>query len=147
MTFTERNQRKVLLIDPGRWLVNFLTKYWIFVSCGMLLLVSIQNTVVMYRIIYMVFYLFFILSFQVRIAWTDHLSIPRSSLDLLWILEKNRGYISSDYHYLFDDHSHRYLHLSGQPLHFEIFSSRHSWLSFQFEKVQVFLSARFSEDL
>jgi hypothetical protein len=32
----------------------------------MLLLVSIQNTVVIYRIIYMAFYLFFILSFQVR---------------------------------------------------------------------------------
>ena len=45
--------------------MNFLTKYWIFVSCGTLLLVSIQNNVVIYRIIYMAFYLFFILSFQV----------------------------------------------------------------------------------
>ncbi|CAF4322153.1 unnamed protein product [Rotaria sp. Silwood2] len=49
----------------GQWLINLLIKYWIFVSCGMLLLVSIQNTVVIYRIIYMVFYLLFILSFQV----------------------------------------------------------------------------------
>ncbi|CAF5096842.1 unnamed protein product, partial [Rotaria sp. Silwood1] len=26
----------------GRWFINFLTKYWIFVSCGMILLVSIR---------------------------------------------------------------------------------------------------------
>ena len=49
----------------GRWFVNLLTKYWIFISCGALLFVSIQNNVVIYRIIYMAFYLFFILSFQV----------------------------------------------------------------------------------
>jgi hypothetical protein len=55
----------------GRWIVNLLTKYWIFVTCGMLLLVSIQNTVVIYRIIYMAFYLFFILSFQVRRFFFD----------------------------------------------------------------------------
>ncbi len=49
----------------GEWISNLLTKYWIFLSCGMLLLFSIQNNVVIYRIIYMAFYLFFILSFQV----------------------------------------------------------------------------------
>ncbi|CAM4812248.1 unnamed protein product [Rotaria magnacalcarata] len=65
----------------GRWLINLLTKYWIFVSCGMLLLVSIQTTVVLYRIIYMAFYLFFILSFQIsfgfwrKTAATFHLVI------------------------------------------------------------------------
>ncbi|CAF3473310.1 unnamed protein product [Rotaria sp. Silwood1] len=53
----------------GQWLINLLTKYWICVSCGMLLLVSIQNTVVIYRIIYMVFYLFFIISFQISFGF------------------------------------------------------------------------------
>ncbi|CAF1201689.1 unnamed protein product [Rotaria sp. Silwood1] len=73
----------------GRWLIDLLTKYWIFVSCGMLLLVSIQNTVVIYRIIYMVFYLFFILSFQIsfrfwrRTAATFHLIIVIYSMVVL----------------------------------------------------------------
>ncbi|CAF2675030.1 unnamed protein product [Rotaria sp. Silwood2] len=73
----------------GRWLINLLTKYWIFVSCGMLLLVSIQNTVVIYRIIYMAFYLFFILSFQIsfrfwrRTAATFHLIIVIYSMLVL----------------------------------------------------------------
>ena len=116
----------------------------------MLLLVSIQNTVVMYRIIYMVFYLFFILSFQVRATRIDqghHASFRRSFVDLLWILEENRGYISFDHHHLFDDHSHWHLHLSGQSLHFETRKRPNSRISFQFEKVHVFLSAKFSEDL
>ncbi|CAF2706676.1 unnamed protein product [Rotaria sp. Silwood2] len=52
----------------GRWFISFLTKYWIFVSCGMILLVSIRGTVVIYRIIYMIFYLFFILSFQFELV-------------------------------------------------------------------------------
>ncbi|CAF1213486.1 unnamed protein product [Rotaria magnacalcarata] len=73
----------------GQWLINILTKYWIFVSCGMLLLVSIQNTVVIYRIIYMAFYLFFILSFQIsfgfwrRTAATFHLTIIIYSMIVL----------------------------------------------------------------
>ncbi|CAF1290006.1 unnamed protein product [Adineta steineri] len=73
----------------GQWLINFLTKYWIFVSCGMLLLVSIQNTVVIYRIIYMAFYLFFILSYQIsfgfwrRTASTFHLTIIIYSMMIL----------------------------------------------------------------
>ncbi|CAF1085642.1 unnamed protein product [Adineta ricciae] len=73
----------------GRWIVNILTKYWIFVSCGMLLLVSIQNTVVIYRIIYMAFYLFFILSFQLsfgfwrKTAATFHLTIIIYSMIIL----------------------------------------------------------------
>ncbi|CAF1149255.1 unnamed protein product, partial [Didymodactylos carnosus] len=53
----------------GRWIVNIMTKYWIFISCGMLLLMSIQQTVVAYRIIYMMFYLFFILSFQISFGF------------------------------------------------------------------------------
>ncbi|CAF4296585.1 unnamed protein product [Rotaria socialis] len=73
----------------GQWLINILTKYWIFFSCGMLLLVSIQNTVVIYRIIYMAFYLFFILSFQIsfgfwrRTAATFHLTIIIYSMIIL----------------------------------------------------------------
>ncbi|CAF0821922.1 unnamed protein product [Adineta steineri] len=73
----------------GRWLINFLTKYWIFVSCGMLLLVSIQNTVVIYRIIYMAFYLFFILAFQISFGFwrktvaTFHLTIIIYSMVIL----------------------------------------------------------------
>ncbi|CAF1290556.1 unnamed protein product, partial [Rotaria sordida] len=96
----------------GRWLINLLTKYWIFVSCGMLLLVSIQNTVVIYRIIYMVFYLFFILSFQIsfgfwrKTAATFHLIIVIYSM----------------------------LVLIGIYI-------------YQFEKVNVFLSKKFSKQL
>ncbi|CAF1485235.1 unnamed protein product [Rotaria sordida] len=73
----------------GQWLINLLIKYWIFVSCGMLLLVSIQNTVVIYRIIYMVFYLLFILSFQIsfgfwrKTAATFHLIIVIYSMLVL----------------------------------------------------------------
>ncbi|CAF4702929.1 unnamed protein product [Rotaria sp. Silwood1] len=73
----------------GRWFINFLTKYWIFVSCGMILLVSIRGSVVIYQIIYMVFYLFFILSFQIsfgfwrRTASTFHLTIIIYSMIIL----------------------------------------------------------------
>ncbi|CAF0897645.1 unnamed protein product [Adineta ricciae] len=73
----------------GRWLIDFLTKYWIFVSCGMLLLVSIQNTVVIYRIIYMAFYLFFIFTFQISFGFwrktvaTFHLTIIIYSMLIL----------------------------------------------------------------
>ncbi|CAF3646268.1 unnamed protein product [Rotaria sordida] len=96
----------------GQWFINFLTKYWIFVSCGMILIVSIRGTVVIYRIIYMVFYLFFILSFQIsfgfwrRTASTFHLTIIIYSMIILIGL-----YI------------------------------------YQFEVVNVFLSARLSEEL
>ncbi|CAF3894722.1 unnamed protein product [Rotaria sp. Silwood2] len=73
----------------GRWFISFLTKYWIFVSCGMILLVSIRGTVVIYRIIYMIFYLFFILSFQIsfgfwrKTASTFHLTIIIYSMIIL----------------------------------------------------------------
>ena len=105
----------------GRWLRSFLTKYWIFVSCGMLLLVSIQNTVVLYRIIYMVFYLFFVLSFQVS---DRHRTRQRDReerdvrLDLLWLLEKDGLDLSFDDHHLLDGHSDQHLYLSSRTFPF-----------------------------
>ena len=47
----------------GSYLWSILSKYWIFVCAGMMLLISIQE-VVIYRIIYMFFFLFFVLTFQ-----------------------------------------------------------------------------------
>ena len=51
----------------GRWIYGLCIKYWIFVSTGMLLLMSCQNEVVAYRIVYMVLFLYFITVFQVNI--------------------------------------------------------------------------------
>ncbi|XP_060075477.1 piezo-type mechanosensitive ion channel component 1-like [Ylistrum balloti] len=50
--------------DLGSYIWSLLSKYWIFVCAGMLLLISIQD-VVIYRIIYLVFFLYFIMAFQV----------------------------------------------------------------------------------
>lgn len=49
----------------GAWLYKILIKYWIFISTGMLLLMSCQNEVVAYRIVYMILFLYFISTFQV----------------------------------------------------------------------------------
>ncbi len=43
-----------------------LVKYWIFLSSGTLLLMSCQNEVVAYRIGYMLMFLYFISTFQVK---------------------------------------------------------------------------------
>ncbi|XP_056011934.1 piezo-type mechanosensitive ion channel component 1-like isoform X4 [Ostrea edulis] len=48
----------------GFYLWNLLSKYWIFVCTGMMLLISIQDVVV-YRIIYLIFFLLFMLTFQI----------------------------------------------------------------------------------
>lgn len=48
----------------GIWIYGLCIKYWIFVSTGMLLLMSCQNEVVAYRIVYMVLFLYFITVFQ-----------------------------------------------------------------------------------
>lgn len=99
----------------GRWLINLFTKYWIFLSCGMLLLVSIQNTVVIYRIIYMAFYLFFILSFQVCLILLQLTeNINYHCLDFIWILEKNSSYISFGNYYLFNDSFNWIIYLSSR---------------------------------
>jgi piezo-type mechanosensitive ion channel component 1/2 len=47
------------------WIYSCLVKYWIYLSSGMLLLMSCQNQVVAYRIGYMILFLAFITSFQV----------------------------------------------------------------------------------
>ncbi len=48
------------------WIYLCLVKYWIFLSSGTLLLMSCQNEVVAYRIGYMVLFIYFISTFQVR---------------------------------------------------------------------------------
>ena len=113
-----KNNRWILCVDNlGKWITNFLTKYWIFVSCGMLLLVSIQGTVVVYRIIYMAFYLFFILSFQVINNFSNHILSVIFQLsilsDLLWILATNSSYIPSCNYYLLNARSYCHIHSSS----------------------------------
>lgn len=54
----------VILI--GNYLWNLLSKYWIFVCTGMMLLISIQEVVV-YRIVYLILFLLFMLTFQVNL--------------------------------------------------------------------------------
>ena len=48
----------------GNFLMEVMCKYWIFVCAGMLLLISVQE-VVIYRTIYMILFLIFIIFFQV----------------------------------------------------------------------------------
>ena len=48
----------------GNFLMEVMCKYWIFVCAGMLLLISVQE-VVIYRTIYMILFLIFIVFFQV----------------------------------------------------------------------------------
>ncbi|KAK7483051.1 hypothetical protein BaRGS_00025714 [Batillaria attramentaria] len=48
----------------GRFFMETMCKYWIFVCAGMLLLIAVQE-VVIYRIIYMILFLLFVLCFQV----------------------------------------------------------------------------------
>ena len=49
------------------WVYLCFIKYWIFLSSGMLLLMSCQNDVVAYRIGYMILFLYFITTFQVGV--------------------------------------------------------------------------------
>ena len=51
------------------WVYLCFIKYWIFLSSGMLLLMSCQNDVVAYRIGYMILFLYFITTFQVGVFW------------------------------------------------------------------------------
>ncbi|XP_014677335.1 PREDICTED: piezo-type mechanosensitive ion channel component 1-like [Priapulus caudatus] len=52
------------------WLLYQLTKYWIFVCAVMLLVMSLQNEVVIYRIFYMALFLVFIVTLQMSLrAW------------------------------------------------------------------------------
>jgi hypothetical protein len=63
ISFENRNYIQAKIID---WIYLFLVKYWIFLSSGTLLLMSCQNEVVAYRIGYMVLFLYFITTFQVK---------------------------------------------------------------------------------
>lgn len=55
---------------------SMLVKYWIFLSSGMLLLMSCQNQVVAYRIVYMILFLYFITAFQlVNTFWRKSLFV------------------------------------------------------------------------
>lgn len=51
------------------WLHSFLIKYWIFLSSGTLLLMSSQNDVVAYRIVYMALFLYLITTFQLMYSF------------------------------------------------------------------------------
>jgi hypothetical protein len=57
------------------WIYGFLVKYWIFLSSGMLLLMSCQNSVVAYRIVYMVLLIYFITTFQVNFLFYTFVKI------------------------------------------------------------------------
>lgn len=48
----------------GKWLYDMLSKYWILVCSVLFLVLAIQQPNV-YRIIYMVLFLYFVISFQV----------------------------------------------------------------------------------
>lgn len=50
------------------WVYLCLVKYWIFLSSGMLLLMSCQSPVVAFRIGYMILFLYFITTFQVMFS-------------------------------------------------------------------------------
>lgn len=47
----------------GRYLWSLLCKYWIFICAGMMLTIAIQDEVA-YRLIYLIFFLYFIIAFQ-----------------------------------------------------------------------------------
>ncbi len=51
------------------WIQMFFIKFWIILSSGMLLLMSCQNPVVVYRIGYMILFLYFIFVFQISYSF------------------------------------------------------------------------------
>ncbi|XP_078337037.1 piezo-type mechanosensitive ion channel component 2-like isoform X2 [Crassostrea virginica] len=61
----------------GNYLWNLLSKYWIFVCTGMMLLISIQEVVV-YRIVYLILFLLFMLTFQMSYT------LWRASMYVFW---------------------------------------------------------------
>lgn len=58
----EQDIMKVL----GNLVMAMLIKYWIYVCGGMFFFVSFEGTIVMYKIIYMVLFLFCVALYQVR---------------------------------------------------------------------------------
>lgn len=61
----------------GRWMWHMFCKYWIFVCTGMFLLIALQEAVI-YRIIYMVLFLYFVITFQICYRWW------RLSITVFW---------------------------------------------------------------
>lgn len=60
----KRNDIKKHVIN---WIQTIFIKYWILLSSIMLLLMSCVSPVVVYRIIYMMLFLYFIITFQVHL--------------------------------------------------------------------------------
>ncbi|KAL8575931.1 hypothetical protein ACOMHN_027329 [Nucella lapillus] len=81
----------------GRYLMEVLSKYWIFVCAGMLLLIAVQE-VVIYRIIYMVLFLLFVLCFQVSYP------LWRAMMFLFWwvVIVYSMGVLIIIYTYQFE---------------------------------------------
>lgn len=63
----KRNDIKKHVIN---WIQTIFIKYWILLSSIMLLLMSCVSPVVVYRIIYMMLFLYFIITFQVHLLST-----------------------------------------------------------------------------
>ncbi|XP_061162541.1 piezo-type mechanosensitive ion channel component 2-like [Saccostrea echinata] len=63
--------------QTGQYLWNLLSKYWIFVCTGMMLLISIYEVVV-FRIIYLLLFLLFMLTFQMSYT------LWRASMYVFW---------------------------------------------------------------
>uniref|UniRef100_A0A8D2QKD1 Piezo type mechanosensitive ion channel component 2 n=1 Tax=Zonotrichia albicollis TaxID=44394 RepID=A0A8D2QKD1_ZONAL len=61
----EQDIMKVL----GKLVMAMLIKYWIYVCGGMFFFVSFEGTIVMYKIIYMVLFLFCVALYQVHYEW------------------------------------------------------------------------------
>nr|XP_034339397.1 piezo-type mechanosensitive ion channel component 1 isoform X8 [Crassostrea gigas] len=82
----------------GVYVWNLLSKYWIFVCTGMMLLISIQEVVV-YRIIYLILFLLFMLTFQMSYT------LWRASMYVFWwvIIIYSMGILIILYTYQFQD--------------------------------------------
>ena len=67
------------MVQPsGHWVWHMCCKYWILVCAAMFLVISIQEAVI-YRIIYMVLFLYFVISFQVSASYFTACRAPAVS--------------------------------------------------------------------
>jgi hypothetical protein len=62
----------------------------------------------------MAFYLFFILSFQVRGVFLEEQNVEIFYLDVIWFLAKNSGNIPFNNYHLFNGDSNRNIYLSSK---------------------------------
>lgn len=80
----EQDIMKVL----GNLVMAMLIKYWIYVCGGMFFFVSFEGTIVMYKIIYMVLFLFCVALYQVRencVNWI--LSLNRTAITFILVIK------------------------------------------------------------